>query len=411
MRRVLAMTVGGNPDPVVTSLQSHRPSLALFFVTDEPRGGSRALLERGPDGGPGILAAAGLSAGSYRDVVLDHPDDFASCYRAMREAMRTLQAEFEGAELIADYTGGTKTMTAALAAAAFRLGWRLSLVESPRTDLEHARGAGAPVVQSPAPLVLDELKGRVNILYGRRNYEGAAEVLAETLRDLSLPPEERRALVLVLNLLRGLDHWDRFDYAQAYALLRNCGVACPELLPHLARLAEFAEARTQPPYALVADLWANAEGRASQGRYEDAVLRLYRAVELLAQVRLLLQHGLDTGDLDLARVPPPLRNELASRAGKRATAGLLDGYRILDALGDPLGKLFADGWADRIRELLLLRNKAFMEHGFQPLGKDGWERAREIGMGFLEAGAAAIGLKLAVPRPPTWEAVERLFPS
>ncbi len=411
MRRVLAVTVGGKAEPVVTSLQSHRPSFALFFVTDKPRGGSQALLERGPDGGAGILALAGLPPGSYRDVVLDHPDDFASCYRTMRTEMKRLQAEFEGVELIADYTGGTKTMTAALAAAAFRLGWRLSLVESPRTDLEHARGAGMPVVQSPVPLVLDELKGRVKLLYERRNYEGAAEVLKETFRDLSLPPADRQALVLVLNLLRGLDHWVRFDYARAYNLLKNCGAACPELLRHLAPLTKSAKAGIQPTYELVADLEANADAQAAQGRYEDAVLRLYRAVELLAQVRLLLQYELDTGDLDLAKVPVSLRTELADRAGKKATAGLFDAYRILADLGDPLGKLFADGWADRIKDLLLLRNNAFMEHGFRPLGQEDWQRAWALARRFIAEGTAAIGEELSDPRPPAWEVVEALFPS
>ena len=37
---------------------------------------------------------------------------------------------------------------------------------------------------------------------------------------------------------------------------------------------------------MVEDLLLNAERRAIQGRYEDAIGRIYRAIELIAQIRL-----------------------------------------------------------------------------------------------------------------------------
>lgn len=410
--RVLAITVGGTPEPIMTSLKHHGPDFTLFFVTDQPRGGSNRLLSENPQGGPGIIAASRLRDACYRALVLPHPDDFASCYRIIRDALRSARTGFPDADLVADYTGGTKTMTAAMAAAATRLGWKLSPVEAPRGNLNRAHLVGVPVLQSVSPLVLDEIVEQVKLLFEARNYEGAEAVLTEGIRQLALEPDQRASLVRAVNVFRGLARWDQFGYTDAYAHLRACGEVCGEILPHLARLEEFARSGDCPPYELVADLAANADGRAAQGRYEDAVLRLYRAVELLAQVRLALAHGLDTGDLDLDKVPEPLRRKLAPRDGGKATAGLVNAYLILAALGDPLGHVYqSDGWDKRLRELLLLRNNAFIEHGFRPLGEEEWQKARRIAREFLGKGAESIGVRMVFPSPPTWDRVAALLPT
>jgi len=73
-------------------------------------------------------------------------------------------------------------------------------------------------------------------------------------------------------------------------------------------------------------------------------MRLYRAVELLAQYRLLERHRIDTGDIKPERIPEPIRSELLQRkSGEKITAGLVDSFRVLQALGDPLGELYTLG--------------------------------------------------------------------
>jgi hypothetical protein len=119
--RVLAITVGGSPDPVVQSIRDHSPDFVLFFVTKGPNGGSRVQLTQGPSGGPGILTETRVPDGKFREVVIEHYDDLAYCYKLMRDTLRATQEEFPGSEFIADYTGGTKSMSAALSMAAARL--------------------------------------------------------------------------------------------------------------------------------------------------------------------------------------------------------------------------------------------------------------------------------------------------
>ncbi|MDB9309098.1 hypothetical protein PN471_10700 [Aphanizomenon sp. CS-733/32] len=57
-------------------------------------------------------------------------------------------------------------------------------------------------------------------------------------------------------------------------------------------------------YEIVQDLILNAERRATQQRYDDAVGRLYRALELLAQIRLLKAFDND-GEIENELTIPP----------------------------------------------------------------------------------------------------------
>src|SRR5205085_1915312 len=98
----------------------------------------------------------------------------------------------------------------------------------------------------------------------------------------------------------------------------------------------------------VEDLVRNAERRQSQGRYDDAVGRVYRAVELTAQVWLQLRHGLETSNVDLGKIPEaqraalvrPQPDENGAGPGK-IKIGLLQAWDVVAAFpDDPLGALF-----------------------------------------------------------------------
>lgn len=63
------------------------------------------------------------------------------------------------------------------------------------------------------------------------------------------------------------------------------------------------------------DLLANAKRRKDEGRIDDAVARLYRAIEVVAQVALKDRHGFKSSEkVPLDRVPEALRPGWAPRA-------------------------------------------------------------------------------------------------
>ena len=408
LRKVLAVTVGGEPDPIVYTCEHHRPDFVIFFVTTEPEGGSRRVLVEATDKRPSILERLKLSPDSYEIITLPSPDDFMDCFRRIDEALR----EHDGVlQRVADYTGGTKTMSASLALAGALRGWDLSVVGGERRDTvkvlkgtEMTRFTRNPSLRVAISLEL------ARVLYAQGDFPGAVQVLEDLTAEAQLEGAEASRLGALLTILRALSAWDRLNYEEALPLMR----AAARLWKHGCEKLVEIWGKGELGYAAVEDLVGNALRLAKQRRFEDAVLRLYRACELLSQLRLRREHGLDTEDLDLqnpklAALPEDLAQELHKRKERegRAWAGLFDSYRILAALGDPVGKVFAQGWEARLRDLLKMRNRLFLTHGWSPVAEEDWERARDLAEKFLTEAFAAMGRKFS---PVEFPGADSLFP-
>lgn len=110
---------------------------------------------------------------------------------------------------------------------------------------------------------------------------------------------------------------------------------------------------------------------------DDAVARLYRAAEALAQMALHQNHGFEsTGQVPLERLPETLRSEWGPRAeAGTVPLGLQDDYRLLRELEDPLGvRFFELGWDDREKSPLIARSQSILAHGFQAITQASFEQ-------------------------------------
>lgn len=234
-------------------------------------------------------------------------DDPDRCFDHFDQVIAGLLREgFSAADLMADITRGTKTMSAALALAAVRHG-----VPTLRY-ITGQRGPGGVVV--PGTEVVHEFSTHqiqarrdvdlaLHLIY-RWNFAAVDAVLPGTTGPFSklLP----RWLFQEAQTLRAVaafyGAWDCFDYAGA------CKVAFPtdaDLPAHLEPLIPTPETRTwlkkltEPVLdpgrleavpqlsRLAQDLLANAERRLKMGQYEDAMIRIYRVLELAARMALI----------------------------------------------------------------------------------------------------------------------------
>ena len=97
------------------------------------------------------------------------------------------------------------------------------------------------------------------------------------------------------------------------------------MLQTLSILKDEKNKRREP--ALLFDLWLNAERRAAQGRFDDAIARWYRLMEWTAQWQLKTKLDADTADF-----PPDLLPEDADatpgRDGK-IKIGLWQAWQVL----------------------------------------------------------------------------------
>jgi CRISPR-associated protein (TIGR02710 family) len=138
----------------------------------------------------------------------------------------------------------------------------------------------------------------------------------------------------------------------------------------------------------ILDLLANAQRRAELAcRYDDAVARLYSALESLARYRLEDEHGIANAEVPPEKVPEDVRAAYVDRYLDEEEGTLVLGldasYRLLAALDDDLGKRYVDRFHE-LRQVLDVRNHSRLAHGRNPVRPQVYERLRDLLFDFAD---------------------------
>lgn len=419
MATTLFVTVGGSHQPIVTAVKSLEPDRTIFICSDGSRGSISQILAEGTpcevrrgseviERLPNIPTQLGLGDFFNADtdlVRLENPDDLADCYQLIVAKIRELQQEASSDQIYADYTGGTKTMSLALGMAAFDSNIPLFLTTSATRENLIKVERGESTERAPTTLVTVErtLNQILPSFLEKYNYPAAIAQLQSLLQSLELPPEQKRRIRELRDCCAGLDAWDRFDHAQAWLLLEPRMKQIQQLGLFLKRVMHSRSvidpafqanaAISGHGYEIVEDLLLNAERRAAQERYDDAVGRIYRALELLVQIRLKQVYGIQTGDVDITKLPEDLReeytNKRSSHNGKIQLA-LRNSYELLSQLAnEPLGTLYRER-ANAIIDALMIRNNSLFAHGFKPISSQDYHKVNNVIVGFIESGITVV---------------------
>lgn len=390
---ILVLTVGGSHQPLVTAIQSLKPECVVFLCSDDAPGtkgsyvqvmGEGLVIKSNPKlekpDLPNIVVQANLASKQYEIVKIRHFDNLETCYLEARNVLERLHRDCPEARIIADYTGGTKTMTAGLAVAAVDFEWcALNVVAGTRADLEKVTEG----TQFAKPLRVWNLRGKrklreVQVRLKCFDYAGAASLL-EAIAGMPISQPFSENIAAGLAICRGLDTWDRFDHKGARNLIQPYR---RHLVAECVMLDQLCQAKPRDPYIRAEDLLLNAERRAAQGRYDDAVARVYRALELIAQIRLKEHHETDTADVNPETQPEHAKEWLAryrSHNGK-IQLPLFAAWSLLEARGDSaLGSWFAKH-KSRVKQFLGTRNFSILAHGDQPIGQTQWEADGATGL-------------------------------
>ena len=227
--------------------------------------------------------------------------------------------------------------------------------------------------------------------FNHHDYGEGTQWLIEA-RDNAKTRHIKKELSALAEFMEGYDLWARIEYKKAYGKFLQCGKSLNDLAAVLkgivermelqqqldrakCRLEKLKESIIEPPssctHELLEDLMANAERRKEEGRHVDAVARLYRAVELAAQLRLWEKYKIDTAKVPLEKLSESLRRRLVPSAedGKVKIA-LQDAYELLNSKEDELGKIFTSElkWnTGNKKSPLTARNQSIAGHGFSPV--------------------------------------------
>lgn len=419
MATILFVTVGGSHQPIITAIKSLAPDRIIFICSNGSKGSVSQLIGEGTpcevrrgseviDKLPNIPIQLGLGNHFNPDsdlVRLDNPDDLGECYQLITEKVRELQRESPNYQIYADYTGGTKTMSLALGAVALDHNFSLFLTTSATREnlIKVERGESTERAPTTSVAVERTLNQTLPSLLEKYNYPAAIAQLQSLLQSLELPSDQKRRIRELRDCCAGLDAWDRFDHAQAWLLLeprmrhiQQLGMFLKRVVHSRTLIDPSFQAETRIPghgYELVEDLLLNAERRAAQERYDDAVGRIYRALELLAQICLVQSYGIQTGDVDLTKLPEDLRKEYENRrspATGKIQLALRDSYELLKQLkNDPVGMLYQER-ANALMDILKVRNNSLFAHGFKPISSQDYHKMNDVIVSFIKAGLTAV---------------------
>ncbi len=395
--RFLICTVGGSAEPIAAAIQHWAPRRVLFLPSSDTRGWIEEKIIP-------LLANEGIPLDPGRFDVVELPDaqDFGACVQALRALSPRVEewiSRGEDFEVVLDFTGGTKCMSAALALQGHR--WRclfsyvggtqrtkenVGVVISGKEQILHS--------QNPWDSLGYQAAEDAAMLFDRGSFDGASTLLRSALRSVG-HPARKRELNALLALTEAYDFWDRFEHGHASSKLRDVAKNENDLISLLGtqaakslltaimahrRVLDALVAEKGPTQSRIADLLANALRCAERGRYDDAVARLYRGIEAIAQCRLAVRYNVtDTSHIRAEAVPDALRSEWETRFKDGVVQlGLQDDYALLAAWNDSLsGRFHSLRLNDPKKSPLTARNQSILAHGFEPVSEKVFQHLRD----------------------------------
>jgi CRISPR-associated protein (TIGR02710 family) len=371
--KALLISVGGSAESVISAVNSLQPESLCFFVSEGEKGSIDSE----------IIPRIEKAPRQWDQIVTEAPDDLLKCCRVLLNGLPELlqRWEVDPAQLTVDYTAGTKTMSAALVLCA----------ADHASTFRRSAGEGEHQGNPWDELAIRERKVAAR-QFNRARYRSASDHFQRIERRVS--GGAKPLYKALADLSEGYALWDAFDYQGAWGRLQSAKKALemaalfggppgikalsPQLKENLAFLEKIAMGSREVRGELFFDLLANADRRARiEQKYEDATVRLYRALEVLAQTRLFAK-GIVTGNVDPARLPGSIRETYRQRYTRRIDGkikiGLGAAYRLLKELGDDLGEAFEREW-NNLKAPLDARHGAILAHGFIPVRS---ERYRQL---------------------------------
>ena len=399
---------------MIYSLNSQQPDYVIYFASRTSRSVIRQEIE----------PALRFSPVDH-DIIVT-PDEqnlvvsVATLLNKLPELLGDWGLDFD--TVIGDYTGGTKTMSSALVLVLSGKGCLYSYVGGTARNKD---GLGVVIdgreqmlhLENPWDALAVEALRDIRLLFNRCRFRVVQELAERTAGRVEI---NRSFFQALQHIAEGFYCWDTFQYRPAFGSLRQgAGLLRPfvdghpsvelklfyhqvaDCLKQLEKIQKDAalfksnlsrkdqdSSQDADGHAIIIDLMANAVRRADiEFKYDDAVARLYSAIEKIAKARLKVGHNLDNSDLDLEKLPKELRSQfktdyIAQTEGK-IQLPLHRSFSLLADLYDPIGQAYLDN-EEALRKVLSVRNGSLLAHGFDPVSEETYKKLLFIALDFAK---------------------------
>ena len=369
---------------ILFSIKSHRPKKIIFFGSEESKKTVESVIRQ--------FSEMGIDFEYDEFVLINNVDSFSDYFSAFKSKIQELDETYE---IIIDYTSGTKTMTMSAAFASMVFGKKLIFVTGKREKGSVVKGT-EKIASQNLFLVYDELMlSKIKELFNINRFEAGKSLLSDIV-------DENTDKEIYSRLFDIYNYFDSVDYENAYNLFDNeFNNILIEKWPELKndfiqnKIALQTIIQKENPekglrehknrcYFILASLLNNARRRCEEHKYDDAIARLYRALELIAQIRLKKQYKLNSSniDLDILKNRNVDENYIEKLENLKDIKGrirlsLYQDYELLNFLNDDLGKYFEENYG-KISNCIEFRNKSILAHGLNNQSLDDYKRFEKL---------------------------------
>lgn len=372
--RAMILTIGVPADPrqdiveaLLAEVQAGAPEEVVLIASAESYKNAKRMAGLLTDKG-----AEGDGAAS-RIVRLESAHDLEEAFLEANRAIERLIGKGIAPEDVAiNFTSGTKMMSAgAVLSAVFNRCMQLRYVVGAEAGSKTRR-----VIQTHpgAVFALQDIR-RARSLALELRFKSAIDVL-RGVDDSLLGDRDRKLQAALIRIAEAYDAWHHFHPERFLEIYPEVETSNPLLealilregqLDAVRRLADEMQKGEMGPW-LLTDLFNNGLRQLAAGEPEDALIRLYRALELLAQWILLRDHGIDTNDVEVRRIPPRDRvgfEALRSLEDRLVKIGLRKAYDLLIILDTAVGRRFME--SEPMKNFLQERTRSILAHGIRPI--------------------------------------------
>ena len=357
-----------------------RPDKVIFFASDKSKGTVEYIEELfQKDNDEFILDE------DYQIVIINAIDDLNTCFEAYESKIWELDYEDDGDyDIIMDYTSGTKTMSAAMASCGMFYSKDLISVGGDRSTGEVSRGTEIINYQNIYKIYDKFALMRTRNNFNANRFRACIDIL-NYIVDLNIHKES------LMHLCKAYYAWDNMDFEDAYDHLRKVNLNQVEFmevkndikfnLKALGNIINSKSVNLKNCYIL-ASLINNSIRRSEEFKYDDAIARLYRSFELIAQIELT-KYNIKSSDIDVSvlkqnNVSDEFIMDLEkTREDGKIRIGLEKDFMLLNELGNDLGKYYVDN-ESKIKNLTRKRNNSILAHGLDSLTQNDFDEFLDI---------------------------------
>jgi CRISPR-associated protein (TIGR02710 family) len=370
---VITLGIGeGVEHGIVKSIKAHNPNF-IFFIATKRSVNTLPKIEE--------VLQRKLEKEKFELIVLEDENDIQECYKKSREAIRLLEEKgFARDQIYIDFTSGTKAMSSGATLASISEECETLIYVAGKRNNSTGRvitGTEKIITLTPLEIFAESKRKDVINLFNRYQFNACLEII-EDMKNRLHDREILNNFITLEKISLAYLEWDRFNHKKAMEHLQTLtknelaklGI---DISKNKKFLGILINAKEKFHLHHIIDLLGNAKRRSKEGKYDDAVARLYRLIELIGQYQLL-KHGIDTSNVDIEKVPLELKEKYERKKNEKGKIriGLFEDYELLKALGEDLGHKFET--YKELHDMLEKRNNSILAHGLASIDKNTYDK-------------------------------------